>query len=194
MAEFSLFPAFVRIFYHSSATQHIMTRPIRTVSGTAWEAPGMTCVPWDDTAPILVKDMVEDLIDLMLPLYPATVGFDSYIVYTQGSGIDDTPVPVEAGLFTGLVGTASGTPIHLAYQKTFSYLTEDNHNAKLILLDVPTGGNIGRSYSVSGAELTLVDEILSVEKAWAGRDDKRPVAFRSLNNSVNKALERKYRL
>jgi len=192
MTQFQIDPSFVKIFYHSPRGAHIMTRPTRQWEGVAWESPG-SYLAWDGTTEVDADEMIGNFVDLLLPIYTEDVVFDSYIIYNvvvvEGSPIN---VPVWASTFIDKVGEIVDDVSYLAWQKTFTFLTTESHSAKLVLLDVPTGGQINKTGTVTGDELAIVDLFMSVTDAWSGRDDERPVVFRSLNNSVNKALERKY--
>lgn len=192
MAVFDIAPSFVKIFYHSPRGSHVMTRPTRAWVGTPWEGEG-EFPRWSDDVGIAAGTMITALVDLFLPLYTEDVTFDSYIIYNVETVGDDTVnVPVWAAAFTGKIGEITDDVQYLAWQKTYSFLSTDSHTAKIVLLDVPTGGAINKAGSVTGDELTLVNAFISATNAWSARDDNRPVVFRSINNSVNKALERKY--
>jgi len=193
MAAFDIAPSLVKIFYESPRGQHVMTRPTRAWLGEPWDVLGGSYARWSDNAEIDAPTMIEDFIALLLPIYTDDVTFTSYIIYNVET-VEGNPVnvPVFAKLLTGQTGDITDVVQYLAWQKTFSFLSTDSHNAKIVLLDVPTGGSISKVSSVSGAEAAIVAAFMDVENAWAARDDNRPVAFRSLNNSVNKALERKY--
>lgn len=192
MPAFSLFPAFVRIVYQSSKGVHTMTRPTRAWTGTPWASSG-TYTAWDESTET-ASAMITDLITAMLPLFTDDVQFTSYTIYTVADA-ESAPIPVWAANLTGYIGTSISTAQHLAYAKTYTYLTADSHIAKLVLLDVPTGGVVSKStIKPSGAEGDLIDMIMDVQYAWAGRDDAQPVAFRSVSNDVNDALQKKYNL
>lgn len=193
MTAFNLFPSFVKIFYHSERGSHVMTRPTREWVGESWDSGGGDFPRWSDDTLISAPTMIKAFIDLLLPLYTDTVIFDSYIIFNvvMVGGLP-VPYPVFSELLTGKEGDVTDPVEHLAWQKTYTMLTTDNHIAKLVLLDVPTGGQINKSGSVTGAEASIVAAVMAATNAWAGRDDQRAVAFRSINNSVNKALERKY--
>jgi hypothetical protein len=137
--------------------------------------------------------MVDDFIDTLTPLFTSAVTFTSYTIFTQSSPTADA-VPVYSEILSGKTGTLVSAIQFATYQKTYSFLTSSNSQAKIILLDVPTGGVISRGQSLSAAETTMVSEFMDITNAWAGRDDARPVAFRSLSNGVNDALKRAYRL
>jgi len=194
MAVFDIAPSMVRIFYHSPRGNHVMTRPTRQWVGEAWDTAGGDFPRWSDDTLISAPTMIEAFITLLLPIYTEDVIFDSYIIYnveepTPGEVVN---VPVYAKLLTGQAGDITDVVEYLAFMKTYSFLSSDSHTAKIVLLDVPTGGSIQKSGTVSGAELAIVNAFMATTNAWSARDDNRPVAFRSLNNSVNKALERKY--
>lgn len=193
MVAFDVAPSLVKIFYHSPRGSHVMTRPTRQWVGTAWEGEG-EFPRWSDDVGVAAGTMVTALVDLMLPLYTEDVIFDSYIIYNVETVAPDETVnvPVWAAAFTGKAGAITDDVQYLAWQKTYSFLSTDSHNAKLVLLDVPTGGAINKSGSVTGNELALCNAFIAATYAWSARDDNRPVVFRSVNNSVNKALERKY--
>jgi len=193
MVAFDIAPSLVKIFYHSPRGAHVMTRPTRQWEGVAWDSGGGEFPRWSDNALISAPQMVEDFIDLMLPLYTDDVTFDSFIIYNVEPITGGTVnVPVYSELLTGKIGAITATVEYLAWMKTYSFLSTDSHNAKIVLLDVPTGGQINKTGTVTGAELALVANFINPAQAWAARDDNRPVVFRSLNNSVNKAIERKY--
>ena len=138
--------------------------------------------------------MIEGLITLMLPLFTEQVTFTSYLIYTLPE-TGALPVPVFAKNLTGQTGENLSTSQYLTFQKIYTYLTADNNPAKLVLMDVPTGGVVSRVSTLPpGGELDLVNELMDVTKAWAGRDDSRIIAWRSLSNGVNDKLKRLYRM
>lgn len=192
MTIHSLGPSYVQIFYQSGKGAHVMTRPTRFFQGTAWVAGG-TYTAWDDT-PVDAATMIEDFIDLLLPLFTADINFTSYTIY-QKPVTDEPGIPVFAANLTGKIGTSISTAQFYAYAKTYSYMTEDSNTAKLVLLDVPTGGVVSKSTILpGGAEGLAANALLDLGAAWSGRDDKRIVAFRSISNDVNDALQKKYRI
>ena len=193
MVQFDIAPSLVKIFYHSGRGTHVMTRPTRQWVGEPWDSGGGDYPRWSDDTLISAPTMIKAFITLLLPIYTEQVVFDSYIIYNvDTSGDDPVNVPVFAELLVAQDGAITDVVEYLAWMKTYSFLSSDSHNAKIVLLDVPTGGQINKTGTVAGAELAIVNAFMATTNAWAARDDLRPVAFRSLNNSVNKALERKY--
>lgn len=191
MAVYSLFPAFVRIEYASDYGPHTMTRPTRAWNGVPWTTAG-TYTAWDETE-IVASTMIEGLITKMLPMMPPEVSFSSYLIFTQAD-VDAEPVPVYAKNLTGQTGSSLSDAWYPAMQRTYSYLTSGNHAAKLVLLDAAAVNAFGKVTSLPpGGELDLVNELMLTTRAWAGRDDARIVAWRSLTLDTNEALRRKYR-
>lgn len=191
MVQNSLYPAFVEIDYSNTRGNHTMTRPTRPWTGTPWQAAGLY-ENWNG-ANIAADTMIVALVDLMLPLFTTETFFNAFTIYTQASPLSD-PVPVWAALITGKQGAITPTSQWLGFQKSYTFTTADNGVARLTLLDVPTGGVVSKAYTVTGAEATLVAGFISAGNAWSGRDDEKPVVFRTLSNSVNKALKKRYRL
>jgi hypothetical protein len=192
MAINALSPAFVRIFYQSDIGAHIMTRPTRAWTGTPWETIG-TYTAWDETT-VDADVMIEDFIDLMLPVFTPEVEFTRYMIFTQATPTSE-PLAVYAKNLTGKVGTQVTAAQYHAYAKTYSYLSSGGGAAKLVLLDVPTGGVVSKSTVIpGGAEGTLVNYMMADTHAFAARDDDKIVAFLSVSNDVNDALQRKYRI
>lgn len=191
MTVFSLYPAFVRIEYASDYGPHTMTRPTRAWVGTPWDAPG-SYVCWDEST-IAANTMIEGLITKMLPMLPPEVSVSSYLIYTQADP-EAEPMPVFAKNLTGQTGSSLSDAWYPAMQRTYSYLTTANHAAKLILLDAAAVTAFGKVTTLPpGGELDLVNELMLETRAWAGRDDARIVAWRSLTLDTNEALRRKYR-
>src|SRR5215510_16507279 len=91
-------PAFVRINSHSIYGPH--TAQIPTL---AWDSNEFDT--WAGGV-VAEDDMINDLVDKMLPFYPTTYTFDNWIVFSQPTP-DDDPVPVSAGLFVLLNGTSA---------------------------------------------------------------------------------------
>lgn len=192
MAINNAFTAFVKIFYQSNFGPHVMERPVRSWVGTPWTGAG-TFVGWDEGV-VPADDMIEELITLMLPLFTAAVSFGSYIIYVKQED-DDPGDPVFAKNLTGQTGSSTSTAQIAAYAKTYTYLTASSHSAKLVLLDVPTGGVVSKFNSLApGDELDMVNALSNPANAWCGRDNTQIVVWRSGSNDVNDALQKKYRI
>lgn len=192
MAINNAFQSFVRIFYVSAFGAHIMERPTVPYIGVPWGSAGQFHA-WDETD-VSAVTMIETLIDNMLPLFMPDTNFGSYIIYNKEDN-EDPGNPVFAKNLTGKIGTADSDVQHQAYAKTYTYLTADNHSAKLMLMDVPTGGIVSKFNSLPpGDELDMVNTLTDPQWGWAGRDASQIVVWRSGSNDLNDALQKKYQI
>jgi len=191
MTLHSLFPSYVEINYECQGFgPHTMIRPTRAWVGVPWTGPGQY-EAWDEST-ISASVMVNNFIDLLIPIFTPETSFTGFTIYNLSAPGAD-PIPVYAELLTGQIGTVVTAIQFATYQKTLSFITAANEAAKIVLLDVPTGGVISKSRTVSGAEAALVAEFMSETNAWSARDDNRVVAFRTISNGVNDALKKAYR-
>lgn len=165
-----------------------MTLPTRdyvpgTPSGSyfTWDGPSITAV-----------DMVGDLVDLIKPFFPSTVGFDFYEVFTKATATSDS-VFREAGTLSQ-VGTSALGGWSKAAEAVFSLKTTGNGEFKIVLLDFDSGDGWDKiTFSdLSGASATFVTYLTGGAHAWSGRDDNPPFSFRQISYGLNKALRRKY--
>lgn len=192
MTIHSLTPGFVEINYELEGFgPHTMIRPTRAWEGTPWTTPGS--YPTWNGGTVSAALMVEDFVDLLLPIYTPAVTFTAYTIYTVAAPGAD-PVPVYGDLLAGKVGTNVFAGQVASWQNTYNFLTSDGFNAKIVLMDCATGNQVKKTTTVTGADAALVAAFTDIDNAWAGRDDSRPVVFRRLSVNVNKALKKRYRL
>lgn len=190
MAANSLFPAFVRITYHSPFGIHIMTLPTLPFNNAD---PGV--VGQFDTWNAVGIDgdlMVDNLVTELAKQYQAgDATFDSFDVFTLANATADPEwryggalaVP---GSSLALIGWRQ------AVQATFTFRTTLAGIMRLVLLDKPTNNAFGR-YTVPGPdEATLIAQISSVANGWAGRDGGRPLVFKNVTIKTNDRLRREY--
>jgi hypothetical protein len=170
---------------------HTLTRPTGDWVGVPMEEVG-TFISWNGD-PVPADEMIEALIEKILPLVTTATTFSSWIIYRQ-LDTDERPVIMATGILTGMVGEAPTTAPFLAWTKTYTFRSADNFLAKFEVLDAPTGGQPSKTPTVTGDELALVNELSSMDNAWAARDGSRMAIFRSLSNTLNDALVRAYRL
>lgn len=184
---------FVLLEYQSAFATHTMMRPTNTWTGTPWDGPG-TFLAWDDN-PQAGDVMVEDFVDLLLPMFKPDTTFTGYSIYhvlTPG----EPAIPVWAENYSGKIGTSIDTTQSRAWERTYTFRTTGSHIAKICLLDTPCGGLVSRYNSVGGAspDAALIAAFCNPFYAWSGRANERPVWFKTLTTQPNAALEHKYGL
>jgi hypothetical protein len=190
MAGNSLFPAFVRIQYHSPFGLHLMTLPTLAFTNVEVGEDG-DFATWDDIG-IDGDVMVAGLVTTMLAEYQEEdITFDSWDVFTMASAEADPEWRYGAPL--GLDGTGVAlTGWRQATQATFTFRTTAGGISRLVLLDKPTNNLFGR-YTVPGvSETALIAEYTAVGRGWAGRDNGRPLVFKNVTIKTNDVLRRKY--
>lgn len=190
MAANSLYPAFVRIQYHSPFGLHVMTLPTLEYSTAAPGEVG-NFATWDEdsiVAPVMVNNLVATILD---EYEPADITFDSFDIFTMASAEAD---PLwQYGEALGDVGT--GVDLdgwRQAVQATFTFRTSLGGISRLVLLDKPTNNLFGR-YTVPGVtEAAMIAEFTAVTNGWAGRDGGRPLIFKNVTIKTNDRLRREY--
>jgi len=189
----SLYPAFVRINYHSVFGPHTMTIPT-----LPWDPSGGTPASGEfdvwDGSPIEADVMINNLVDLLAPFFSADNIFDDYIIYTLENPEADADPRYSAALAT--LGTNGAPGWEKATQNTWSFRTTSFGAFKLVLLDSATADNFDRITDVTGITpaVNLIAEITDVANGWSGRDGTRPAQFSQIAVTLNEKLRRSYRM
>jgi hypothetical protein len=184
-----LYPAYVNVDYHSNFGVHSMTLLTREISTSGIGDPG-TVENWSGL-PIAADVMVESLLTLLAAAVPNTITYDAYTIYkVPAIGEPGQPIYTNTvalvGSLTGLTGQAK------AVQVTVGFKTAAFGQAQIVILDRPVNGSFG-SFTDPGAEIQdVIDEFISPDAAWAGRDNFRPAVFTNVSICLNKRLRRKY--
>lgn len=186
----SLYPAFVQIAYHSAYAPHVMTIPTK-----AWtpDADYGLFETWAGGT-IAADDMVENLILVMKPFFPATVIFDSFTIFTM-----DTPTSpaVPREFKTNNEPGTNATPGNSkAVQATWSFKTEENGIAKVVMLDMGNNNSFERvtQANVGASGLAFIAELTADTNGWSGRDNAQPTFFLQVSYTINEKLRRQYHM
>lgn len=188
----SLFPAFVRLFYHTAFGQHVSTIPT-----LAWDGDlgtnGAGGYLNHLGAEVDAEDMILALVEELNEFQPSTAVHDSAIIYTMADATAD-PLPV-AQVLLGEAGTHVGADVP-ASQATMTLRTTNFGIFKLIWFDAPPTTDFlpQRTLPGSGQPLDLFNVVTSTAWAWAGRDGGRPSQFLQISYTLNEALRKQYRL
>ena len=189
MATDKLFPAFVRIQYHSAKALHTATIPVKGYIGGGIGDMG-ELENWDaGSAP--TDQSVEDFIDLWGLMVDDALVFDRWQLFTVPV-VGEPPLWIweAAHSVTGSATITAGQTF--AVQHTMTYRSDVGGIFKHITLDRNSGGFWGRSYIPSGIEQDMIDFITSGLSWIAARDNGRPIAFLRLTVSENDRLAREY--
>lgn len=194
MTPHTLSPASVLINYHTAFAAHTMTLPTLAWFPTSITGALGSYQAWD-LSTIDAEVAVNNLVDLLAPLVPASTVFDLATVYTMAGPTSPNIPRASVGLIQ--VGTSGATGLAEANSATFNFKTLGNSNAKIVLLDFPLGsGGYNRLLPTgfSAPVLALAAEYESTAKMWAGRDDTRPSVLRTVTFDLNDKLQKQYRM
>lgn len=189
----SRYPGFVEIVSHSPYgvhTQEICHHGWDYSGGTP---PGGVFNTWNGGTQDAVT-MVEDLISVLIPFYLPSYNFDMYTVYTMADP-DADPTPVWSDSLNN-PGSSVNTNQAKAVQTTFSFGTEAFGQAKLIMLDAPTGTDFEKvlSFAASPEAIAILDMLKDPDRGWQARDGSRITILKQISYTLNEKLRREYNM
>lgn len=194
MTPFSLYPAFVRIFYTTAYAPHTMTIPVLDWNPVSVGHPSGTFLN-HNAVQIDAEDMIDDLVTQLKAIWLPTTTINEAIIYTMAAAV--APAIPQVTYEIGVVGTNTNTGWAEAVQLTFTLRTSLFHKMKLVMLDVPSDNDFNKYTSEGALNAEFVD-ILTALKAdgngWCGRDRGKPVTFVSMIFDLNDGLRERYRL
>lgn len=194
MTPFSLYPAFVRIFYRTAFAPHTQTIPVYGwspisgghVAGTFLGA---------DAAQHDAATYLSDYGDLIAHLWPATTTIGEAIIYTMAAPTGEA-IPVASHDLAN-TGDNINPGWAEAVQLTFVMRTALLHKMKLEYLDVPSDNDFNKYTStvgLSSAYTDILDYVMDPAGCFCGRDRGQPVSFVSMIHDLNDGLRERYRL
>lgn len=139
-------------------------------------------------------DMVNDIVDLLKPFFPASTSFDFYEIFTKATATADSILNSSATL--SQVGTSVLAGWSKAAEAIWSFKSSTNGIFKISLLDFDSGDGWDKiTFSgLAGDSLAFVNYMYDGNHGWAARDDGQPNSFLQLSFGLNKALRRKYNM
>jgi hypothetical protein len=192
MTVYTLYPAFVRLFYHTTQLNHVATLPV-----VGWNEPvsGHDYGTFDahDLSSPDADDIVQEYATVIQPIFSEDVTIDSYVIYTMSSPTAK-PQP-RVGNTVALTGTNTDNTWFKANQVTMSLRTSTFNKSKWTLLDVPVTDVYSKTSALPGSGIyrDWFDIISGLDKPWCGRDRNRPSGFISITTTLNEKLRRAYR-
>lgn len=192
MTLHALGPYYIQINYHSADAPH--SHIIGCNEWDSFSAGGSSgsILAWD-TSQKDTDDMVEQLVDTLLPFYNSDTVYDNFIVWHKP--VDPGPAnPVAGESFTGKVGTGVGGSWAQAVQRTLVFRTAAFHQAKLVLLDAQSGNSFSPVYTPDSTISAVLAELSADDNGWAGRDDAQILSFVKMTTTLNEALRKAYRM
>jgi hypothetical protein len=188
MTQYSLYPAFVKINYHTAFRNSTMTIPLVEWSD-APDVGGAGSVPQWDSGMIDTDEMINNFVDTLNNIIPDTTVFDDYVIFKYDDP-DGLPHPV-AGKAIGTTGLLSDDAVR-ACTGTFNFRTTGFHPFKIVIVDtVPSAGFVTiHPGSFSSDQQDFIDFLLGNDHGFAGRDGLQPYQCISLTFNINDKLKR----
>jgi hypothetical protein len=192
VAPNSLYPAFVRLDYHSIWGAHVAIIPTRqwfptSITGVLGSFENWASVPID------AEVMINELVDVLVPFHLTTTIFDTATVYTMAS--PTAPAIPQNAAALGQVGTTTNTSHAKATQNCFVFRSTTNGKLKIYLLDAPTiGGAFAKVLpgAWNSVMLDLFTTLALPNNAWAARDGGKPNNAMSCTSTLNEKLRKEY--
>lgn len=194
MTPFSLYPAFVRIFYRTAYAPHTMTLPVLDWNPPSGGHPSGTFLA-HDTSQADAESMIDNLVDQLRAVWLPTTSIDEAIIYTMDAPV--APAIPQVSYPITAVGANTNTGWNKATQVTFTLRTDLFHKMKLVMLDIPSDNDFAK-YTNEGDLSSEYTDILAVLRAdansWCGRDRGQPTTFVSMIIDLNDGLRDRYGL
>jgi len=190
----SLFPAFLRLDYHTLYGTHSQVIPTTEWFPTSITGTIGSYLGWD-SVPIDAEVMMSNLVTVAKDLFKSTTVYDLATVFTMAT--PTSPAIPQASVAIGTAGVSTATVPDKATQFTFNFRTSLNGKMKFVCLDAPVGAsNFDKQLpgSYSATLQAIIDEIMDDSNAWAGRDGGQPSASISVTLDLNDALRKRYRM
>jgi hypothetical protein len=193
MTEYSLFPSFVRIFYHSVFGRHTMTLPTRQWNVAIGTGGQGGYEAWD-TTPRDALAMITDWVGELAGVTPDSVVYDEFVIYNMLA--EDAPANVVGGGSLAVSGT-DATPGWIAgTQATFTFYDTAFLPAKVVVLDAASNNLFNKVpyAAASAAQVAVFDSYALATNAWSSRAGNRPATPRNLLYTLNRKLRKQYGL
>jgi hypothetical protein len=191
MTQHSLFPAYLKIGYHSAFGVHTMTIPTR-----AWNSVGITgdvgnFINWEDV-PVDGEEMIDDLIAALAAGFEDTTIFDSATVYTFES--EDSPPRPQGGKALAVAGSEAIPGTTKAVQNQLTMFDTSFNTFKLVALDAASYDvwNKRGPLALHTWETAVVAILTDTANGWSSRANLRPNIVRSAISKMNDELRKQY--
>lgn len=192
MAPGSLYPAFLKISYHSAYAPHVQILPCNAPLSTSGATNTWTLRDHDSN-PVLMLDALDDLLTEFAKMFPPEVHFDEWVLYTVPT-LDGDPNFVGSGPLD-IDGTASAGGWDKATQTTLTFRDTNGDLVRLVGMDTDVGGGFDRVTDPATIGLsTLVTEFTAETNPWRSRKDSRPSSFIARTATLNEKSRKNYRM
>lgn len=187
MAQNSLSPAFIKLYYTNGVTEHVMTLPTKLGSGFApGEDPNL--VKHTDTT-VLFSTYIASLKDSIRGCFHSGTTLDTAEIWSQPTPEDDPVWIYTVGITAA--GT-HGTANVVASQLVMTFRSDLGGLFRLYLMEQPVGVNQAVKYTaMSNPQLALANAITATSSAIYARDNGAPILCLGYKTKTNDVLRRR---
>lgn len=193
MTAYTLFPAFVRVFYRTEFAPHVMTLPVKGWNVISGGHPSGTFTNNGDDE-VDADDVMVALAALLKVFWTDATTLNNYIIYTMEEA--NSPAIPRAQADLTVVGTNTDDSWNEAVETIITMRTSAFNKAKYVFLDAPTGGDFPKTvaYPGSGPYFNFLEFMKGVDNPFVGRDGSPIQSFVSITTKLNDKLRAEYHL
>lgn len=187
MAQNSLYPGFLYLYYETGGTPHRMTIPISNPN----EVGGTWYIDTADGSDITALAGITAFVNVLKAFYPASATFLYYELWTMESAEAD-PVFRETGRLD-IVGTSGSAQVTYG-QAVWTFRTRAGGIMKIYMMESTKAANAIIQPPFSGADLTFVTHVIGTSAINFGRDGSDAIVCIRCVTKTSDALRKKYLL
>jgi len=192
MAPGSLYPAFIKVEYHSEYAPHVQILPVNQIVSTSGAVNTWTLQDAMGDPANLVTHLTT-LLTEFAKRFPSTVHFDAWTLFSVPTLTSD-PQYV-GGATLDIDGSATAGGWDKATQETLSFRDSEGDIFKLVGMDVDAGGGFDRVTDATSIGIgALVTELTADTSPWRSRKDSQITSFIARTATLNEKLRRSYRM
>lgn len=184
----SLYPAAVKISYHSAYAPHVQWVPTK-----AWNAgAGLGSFDVWGGGTIDAEDMIDEFILNQAAFFPNTVSFDTAEIFTFSA--PGSPAFPRGGKALTQVGTSALSGNTKAVQATWTIKCTDASIFKIVQLDMQNGNSFEKVTfpALAGVAADFYDILIADTNGWQSRAGGQPDLFLQVSFTLNEKLRKQY--
>lgn len=191
MAEHALYPAYVKLDYHSLWGRHVALFPTREWNPVSSGGTMGSYTSWGGPT-VDAQAMIEGLIDHLKVFYLASASFDIATIYTIATP-GASAIPKVAKSF-GTPGTSTSTEQAKAAQQTWTLRDTEFNLARVVLLDAPVGAGFEpfTAFGTYAPVDNLVAQLTGAGNAWQSRAGFQLAAATRVCYDLSQASRKSY--
>lgn len=186
MAQNSLYPGYVKLYYEASGHPHIHTFGITAPTGGL----GTSTITNKGGTAVATATAIAAYVAALKTLYSASTNFRYWELFKMNNS-EDPGVLIDTGSLNIPGTNATGSVLY--GQTTMSYRSDTGGFGKLVLMETSQAVNtVVESPFAAGPYKTIADYIVSASGIVTARDNGFPMMVTKAIGKTNDALRKKY--